>query len=97
MTRGNAQVIQMAAKLYDARDSAKVLLAERYFPRVDQFQERIRNAMKASGREEMEVAIHMADALAKAGCGMDSIVMLAAAVEMIEPSERPQDRSSEEK
>ena len=85
----NEQVIQMASKLYDARSSAKVLLAERYFPRVDAFQERIRNAMKASGREEMEVAIHMADVLAKAGCGLDSIVMLAAAVEMIEPSERP--------
>lgn len=92
MSRSNAQVIQMAAKLYDARDSAKVLLAERYFPRIDAFQERIRNAMRASGAEEMVVAIRMADALAKAGCGMDSIVMLAAAVEMIEPSERPEEK-----
>lgn len=79
----------MAAKLYDARKSMKVMLGENYWTRIDEYQARIRNVMKASGREEMESAIHMADALAKAGHGMDSMIALAAAVEMIEPSERP--------
>jgi len=83
------QSIQMASKLYDARTSVKTLLGDDYWPRVDKYQKRIRNAMKASGSsEELEIAIHMADKLAKAGFGMDSMLALAAAVEMIEPSMR---------
>lgn len=77
-----------AAKLYDARSSAKTIMGDKYWPRIDAYQERIRNMMKVTGREELECGIQMADALAKAGLGMDSILALAACVEMIEPSER---------
>lgn len=78
------QTIQAAAKLYDARASARTLLGEKYADRIGRSALIIKMVMDKEGVNEIIAGVRLASRLAKDGRGFESVVMLAAAVEMSE-------------
>jgi hypothetical protein len=77
--------VQMAAKLYQCRDSAKTLMGDKYKAEIAKFSELIAAQAKRDGCSELSAATDLA---AKAG-GFGAVYMLAAYVELVEPSEPP--------
>lgn len=71
-----------AAKLYECRDAAKTLLGEHYHRDITLLAKRIKSKAAELDCNDLQAAI----ALAKDADGFQTIVILAAAVEMVEPS-----------
>lgn len=74
--------VQMAAKLYEARDAAKMLLGAHYKRDMELWAVAIRGEAESKKTSELAAAISMA----KQADGFGAVMILAAAVEMTEPS-----------
>ena len=77
------QQVRMAAQLYEARNAAKTILGAEYRPLMTVLADVLRTAAATEATSELAVAISMA----KGMTGTSAIFMLAAAVELTEPSE----------
>lgn len=75
--------VQMAAKMYDARDSLKSLFPDIFPERVAKIQAGIKKAMALTGKNELETMIDLMTAQSNAVAQM---WIMAATTEMIEPS-----------
>lgn len=74
--------VQMAAKLYECRDAARALLGAHYKQDMDAWAAAIRADAKAANCSELKAAMK----LSNDGDGFKQLVVLAAFVEMTEPS-----------
>jgi hypothetical protein len=81
-------VVQIAAKLYDARDAMRGFWCERYAEKVADYQQYIRAAMQKYGCDEMQATMKLVALLQEKepDSGMQQALVLAGYVEMIEPS-----------
>ena len=83
-------VIKVASKLYQMRDAAKVLLGDRYREEMGKFGETLRSLSRTTNVSVLEVAQDWAKAAARDGSSDAmklAIIIFAAAVEILEPSE----------
>lgn len=78
--------VKMAAKLYEARDAAKTLLGERYDHAMRNWAREIQYIASAWRCSDLSAATR----IAKDMDGMAAVVVLAAYVEMVEPSSNAQ-------
>jgi hypothetical protein len=83
------QHMQIASRLYDARDGAKMILGEKYHERMDSLQEDIREFMGLRNCEALPATMAIVTELQRSdrrGSGVAQMMILAAYVEMVEPS-----------
>lgn len=78
------QEVKIAAMLYECRDTAKRVFGAEYHKRMQAYGQTVKSAANAMECSELSAAT----TLAKASGGMASILYLAAAVELAEPSSR---------
>lgn len=78
------QQIKMAAQLYDMRDKAKRLLGERYKPHMAELGKILKMTADRDGKSVLAVATEVAKK--RELIGMDLMLVMAAAVELAEPS-----------
>jgi hypothetical protein len=78
------QQVQMAAKLYEMRDKAKRLLGERYRPHMAE----LGKILKMTADRDKKSVLAVATEVCKKRelIGMDLMLIMAAAVELVEPS-----------
>lgn len=76
--------VQMAAKLYEHRDAAKTLLGVHYERDMQMLADLIRADSKAKNCSDLAAAVALVNE--KPGDGFRAVVILAAYVEMTEPS-----------
>ncbi|MFY9326481.1 MAG: hypothetical protein WAO76_00435 [Georgfuchsia sp.] len=74
--------VQMAAKLYECRDTAKSLLGDRYQAAMRDWGEVVLRRATIENSGVMAAGIHMAQMVR----GVDAMMLLAATVELVEPS-----------
>ena len=79
----NEQAVKMIAKLYESRDTAKLLFGTGYQERMAAYGQTVKSAANAMACSELSAATTLAN---KAGGGMAAICYLAAVVEIMEPS-----------
>ena len=79
----NEQAVKMIAKLYECRDTAKLLFGTGYQERMAAYGQTVKSAANAMACSELSAATTLAN---KAGGGMAAICYLAAVVEIMEPS-----------
>ena len=78
------QHVALAAQMYECRVAARRLLGDKYHARMD---ERARVIRAVAKRDNCNDIVAAATVIKKAGLyGMDSLLLMAAAVEMTEPS-----------
>lgn len=79
-----AQQVQLAAKLYEARDTMRRLLGERYAARMAE----LGGVLKKVAARDSVSEIQAAQVVIKAidAQGYDALQLLAAAVELVEPT-----------
>lgn len=74
----------MAAKMYECRATARRLLGDKYHQRMDEYASVVRAVAK---RDNCNDIVAGATVIKEAGLqGMDSLLLMAAVVEMTEPS-----------
>jgi hypothetical protein len=78
------QQVKMAAQLYDMRDKAKRLLGERYKPHMAELGKILTMTAERDGKSVLAVATEVAKK--RDLIGMDLMMVMAAAVELEEPS-----------
>ncbi|MGL4649485.1 MAG: hypothetical protein ACRC1H_08745 [Caldilineaceae bacterium] len=79
--------VKMAAQLYDMRDKARRLMGDRYSAHMAELGKILKMTAARDKKEPLAVAIEVAK---KRGLiGMDLMLVMAAAVELAEPSGRP--------
>ena len=76
------QQVRLAAQLYQARDSVRRLLGDKYAVRMAELGASLQRLAAARNSSVLKEAISAARAVS----GMDSLLILAAAVEHTEPS-----------
>lgn len=76
------QAVQIAAKLYEARDAIKMMLGERYQQRVRETARHISQLMQVRKCTVLEAALQIGTAVQQAGD--NPAIVFAAAVEMTE-------------
>lgn len=79
MTEQN--LIQISAKLYECRDTARRLLGDKYHDRMEAYGKLIQDVMDRKKCNELKAGM----LLAQHADGMVSIMVFAATVELIEP------------
>jgi hypothetical protein len=82
--QANESQVKMASRLYELRDTAVRLLGERYQPLMRELGASLKKAAQQDGLSALAVATQQCKAHALGG--MDVIVIMAAAVELTEPS-----------
>lgn len=76
--------VKMAAQLYDMRDKAKRLLGDKYKPHMAELGKILKMTADRDGKSPLVVATEVAK---KRGLiGMDLLLVMVAAVEILEPS-----------
>jgi hypothetical protein len=81
------KAIRLAAKLYETRDGLKLLLGDRYAADMAEVGTLLTAASKKIGRGIIETAGRLAKEAQKDGEDRIAVMYLAAAVELLEPSE----------
>ena len=76
--------VQMAAQLYDMRDKAKRLLGVRYKPHMAELGKILKMTADRDKKSVLSVATDVAKT--KELIGMDLLMVMSAAVELMEPS-----------
>jgi hypothetical protein len=76
------QKVRMAARLYEMRDTARQLLGDKYADKMAELGSALRHAADLTQREPLSVAIEAA----RDADGLVQCYVLAAAVELAEPS-----------
>jgi len=79
-----AQQIQLAAKLYEARDAMRSLLGDRYAARMAELGGVLKKVAARDSSNEIQAAQTVIRAIDAQG--FDAVQLLAAAVELVEPS-----------
>ena len=86
----NEKAVAMAAKLYEARSASRTLLGERWREHMQFIGEAIKLCQQHTGMDTIQAAMKMcAKCHSLGGPATDSVHILAAAVEMLEPSKTP--------
>ena len=80
-----ANAVQIAAQLYDCRDTAKRFLGENFGLRMQEYGDMVYKVAAARGVGILEAGKILADPEVSGG-GITAILVLAATVEIIEPS-----------
>lgn len=80
------QQIKLANKLYECRDSAKLLYREQYHEKVQWYKDVINNAQKKWNKDILQSAIGLCKLPQIQENGIAVMMFMAAAVEIIEPS-----------
>ena len=78
-----ANVVQIAAKMYECRDTARRLLGNKYPDRMRELGQAIKALSKEKSCSNLEAGKRIAES---SGGGMVAILVMAATVEIIEPS-----------
>ena len=83
--------VQMAAKMYDARDAMKRLFGDKYQAEIAEHQKYIKIQMQSEGVGELKATMRIMTMLqAKLpNSGITQALVLAACVELIEPERKP--------
>lgn len=76
--------VQMAAQLYDMRDKARRLLGDKYKPHMAELGKILKMTAERDGKEPLAVAIEVCKK--RELIGMDLMMVMAAAVELAEPT-----------
>lgn len=76
--------VQMAAQLYDMRDKARRLLGDRYKPHMAELGKILTMTAERNKKSALEVAIEVSKK--RELIGMDLLLVMAAAVELTEPT-----------
>lgn len=81
--------LRLASKFYRCRDAARMLYGKEYIKAITPYQEKIIQAMKEYDLDsEVEAAIRMVNKFIKQDReAPEAMVILAAAVELVEPSQ----------
>lgn len=82
-----SNAIQIAAKLYEARDAMKSLYGDRFREKVAGWRPIIQAAMRKHGVDEVGAILKLNEALGGRAGGITTLIIMAVAVEMVEPSE----------
>ncbi len=76
--------VRMAAQLYDARRSARIILGDRFAPVMADLGRALTDIAAAQKVSVLSAAIHAAHGAS----GMQAVQILAAAVELAEPTQK---------
>ena len=79
--------VKITMKLYEMRNRAKLLLGERYGEEMRHLRRVIEVVQSEHGGSPLSAATKICQALASITDGLDIVIIMAAALEMIEPSE----------
>lgn len=82
-----ANPIQIAAKLYDARDAMKELYGARFDAVTKEYKEHLQAFATRNKVSVTDAALTLARELERAGHGSGIPLLLASAVELVEPSQ----------
>ena len=82
-----AQPIQIAAKLLECRDAHKAIFGDTFHSVIKDYQELIQRVAKEKKASILDTALIMAEYLEKNGKGRGAPLLIAAAVELIDPSQ----------
>lgn len=74
--------VKMAARMYEWRDKAKRILGDKYKAKMAEIGKMLTAIAAREGKEPLAMAID----LCKTRPGLDSVLIIAAVVEMTEPS-----------
>ena len=86
----NERAVSMAAKLYEARRASRTLLGDRWREHMQFIGEAIKLCERSTGLDTIQAAMKLCERVhANGGHGSDSVHILAAAVELVEPSKPP--------
>lgn len=88
--------IKIAAQLYKCRDTAKRFFAEKYAERLKPYIHIIKEVMKANELEELEAILRISKTKTYQEDGMVQMLFMAAAVELLEPSEEYLNQTKEQ-
>ena len=87
MSHANEKMVAVAATLYEARRASRALLGDRWRDHMQAIAGNIALVQKATGMSEIKAAMKMCEKCHSfGGHPSDSVHILAAAVEMVEPS-----------
>ena len=78
--------VQMAAKLYECRDTAKRFFKKEYKTRLEPYTHIVKQVMKANNLEEIPALLKISQTETYQENGMAQMMFMAAVVELIEPS-----------
>lgn len=81
--------VRLAAKLYELRDTARSLLGDRYATKMQELGGVLSMVAEKTQREPLSVAIEAA----RDAAAVERVYILAAAVELAEPSREPGGRN----
>lgn len=84
MLTATEQQVKMAAQLYDMRDKARRLLGDKYKPHMAELGKILNMTAQRDKKEPLAVAIEVCKK--RNLIGMDLMMVMAAAVELTEPS-----------
>jgi len=79
--------IEVTAKLYKCRDTAKSFLGEKYNEKLEPYTHIIKQVMKANEEEEIPALLRISKTEHYQENGFAQMMYMAAIVELIEPSE----------
>jgi len=79
--------IKIAAKLYECRDTAKRFFREEYAEKLKPYISIIKAVMKANELDELQAILKISQTETYQENGMTQMLFMAAAVELMEPSE----------
>jgi hypothetical protein len=88
--------IKIAAKLYECRDTAKRFFREKYAERLKPYMHIVQEVMKANELEVLEAILKISKTQTNQEDGMRQMLFMAAAVELIEPSEEYLNQTKEQ-
>lgn len=80
------KIVRLGAKLYEIRDRVRWVLGDRWPEKVAQVRAMLEVRMRLAHEDELSAAAFLARPAAENGDGMWALLILATAVEMIEPS-----------
>lgn len=78
--------VQMAAKLYDCRDTAKRFFRDEYKEKLQPYTHIVKEVMKANNLEELPALLKISETYSFQETPMAAMMFMAATVELIEPS-----------
>lgn len=84
MTQTEEKHVKTAAKLYEMRDTARMLLGEKYKPHMAELGKILKATADRDGKEVLTVAKEVCTK--RDLIGMDMLMVMAAAVELVEPT-----------
>jgi hypothetical protein len=86
MTPKSETQIRIAAKLYEARDAVRTLLGDKYHEKMKIGMDALQTLCDEEGISPLVAATRTANMFDREGRGAAALLVLAAAVEMLEPS-----------